>query len=105
MDRSTVIYLVSEVVQSDEYGVQRTTQTKRKVFCDVTSVSLTEWSEGGRLGLNPEYRIRMFSPDYKGEQLLIYNDRMYTIYRTYLGRNEVIDLYVQRRADGEVTQA
>lgn len=103
MDRSNVIFLVSETIEADEIGVQRTTQTQRKVYCNVTSVSLTEWSEGGRFGLNPEFRMTMFAPDYKGEKYLVFNDRMYSIYRTYVGKNDTIDLYVQRRSDGEKT--
>lgn len=97
MDRSSIIYLISEKWTPDQYGVMRVTHTERKVYCDVTSVTLTEWSEGGRIGLNPEYRMRMFSPEYHGEQVLKYKGILYTIYRTYLARNESIELYVERR--------
>lgn len=97
MDRSNVIYLVSETWTADQYGVMRAKQEERKVFCQVDSVTLSEWSEGGRIGLNPEYRMRMFSPEYQGERLLKYNGILYTIYRTYRGRNDTIDLYVERR--------
>lgn len=97
MDRSNVIYLISETWTPDQYGVMKAKHTERKVYCDVTSVTLSEWSEGGRIGLNPEYRMSMFSPDYHGEEILKYNGILYTIYRSYRGRNETIDLYVERR--------
>lgn len=97
MDRSKVIYLISETFTPDTYRVLRPERTERKVYCQVDSVTLSEWVEGGRIGLNPEYRMRMFAPEYNGEQLLKYNDVVYQIYRTYLARNDSIDLYVQRR--------
>lgn len=97
MDRSSVIYLISETYSKDEYGVMQSTQTRRKVFANVTSVSMEEWSNGGRLGLNPEYRFQMLEFEYHGEEILEYKGKMYAIYRTYHGRDNIIDLYTQRR--------
>lgn len=97
MDRSKVIYLIAETYTPDTYHVLRPSQTLHKVYCQVDSVTLSEWSEGSRYGLNPEYRMRMFAPEYKGEQLLKYNGDVYQIYRTYRSRDDSIDLYVQRR--------
>lgn len=97
MDRSNVIYLVAEVYSKDKYGVLRKQTTERKVFCQVDSVTRNEWYEGGRSGLNPEYRMTMFRYDYDGEKVLKYGDVYYTIYRTYIARNDEIELYVERR--------
>lgn len=74
----------------------RKTETRRMVYCDVRSVTQSEWFEGGRNGLNPEYRFTMFAPEYHGENICEYNGNRYTIYRTYLARNEMIELYVQK---------
>lgn len=97
MDRSNIIYLISNEQTQNEYGVWQDNKTKRKVFCEVTSVGQNEWFEGGRNGLNPQYRFRMFAPDYKGESLVEYNNTTYSIYRTYLDKKEIIDLYVEFR--------
>lgn len=97
MDKSNVLKLISQTYQADEYGRQIPTETERAVFCNVQSVSLAEWSEGGRLGLNPEYRFTMFAPDYQGEEIAEFDGKRYSIYRTYLGRNESIELYAERR--------
>ena len=46
----------------------------------------------------------MFAPDYKGEKALLYNGTEYSVYRTYVDRNELIDLYTeQRRAQEKLT--
>lgn len=98
MDRSNVITLIGEAFTENEYGVQIPVETRHDVYCNVTSVSLSEWSEGGRLGLNPEFRMTMFAPDYQGEKVLEFNGVRYAIYRTYYGRNDTLDLYVERRS-------
>ena len=95
MDRSRVIYLIKNDKQQNQYGVWVDNTTERKVFAEVTSVGQSEWFEGGRQGLNPQYRFRMFSYDYQGESLLKYNNTIYSIYRTYVDKDEIIELYTE----------
>lgn len=88
---------MTETVTQDQYGIVQTSLTEKKVYCQVTSVSASEWFDGGRNGLNPEYRMTMFKYDYSGENIVKYNDVLYTVYRTYETRNDFIELYVERR--------
>ena len=97
MLRQTPIYLVDEIYSENEAAMLSAQPEERMVLADVTSVSLAEWTEGARIGLNPEIRFTMFAPDYRGEEILKYNERYYTVYRTYMGRNGKIDLYCERR--------
>ena len=97
MDRSTPITLLSSSKQQNAYGVWVETLTNKEVFCQVDSVTRAEFFEGGRNGLNPEYRMTMFAGDYSGEKLLIYNGNTYSVYRTYQARNDTIELYVERK--------
>lgn len=121
MDRSQVIKLISETRVQDENGVWRKTgqsfwkdergyivtdeqheditfqQNYRQVFCQVDSVTQTEFFEGGRNGLNPEYRFTMFAYDYQDERTVEYNGRLYAIYRTYQPRTDIIELYAERK--------
>lgn len=97
MDRSDVITLIAETKTQDEYGVLRASETTRPVFCNVASVTGAEFFEGGRNGLNPQFRMTMFNGDYEGERTLEYNGARYAIYRTYLTRNDQLELYVERQ--------
>lgn len=97
MDRSNVCYLIAETATQDDYGVMQTTKTERMVFCNVSSVTQTEWFEGGRSGLNPELRVTMFAYDYGNEELVKVNNIIYSIYRTYITDNDEIELYLERR--------
>lgn len=97
MDRSNIIKLIGFTKSQDENGVWRKTPTPRQVYAQVDSVTRDEFYEGGRNGLNPEYRFTMFAYDYQGEDTVEYNGRTYAIYRTYLGREDTIELYAERK--------
>lgn len=97
MDRSETIALIATRNIKDEFGVVRSVESSRTVFCAVQSVTRDEFYEGGRNGLNPEYQFTMFGPDYEGERILEYKGNRYGIYRTYIGRNDTIELYAERK--------
>lgn len=97
MDRSSKITLLESTQSQNAYGVWTDTLTAKDVYCQVDSVTRAEFFEGGRNGLNPEYRFTMFFGDYNGEQTVIYNGNTYSVYRTYHARTDTIELYVERK--------
>lgn len=97
MDRSDVITLIAETKVQDANGVWRSSTTEREVFCQVNSITRSEFYDAGRNGLNPEYSFSMFFGDYDGERTVRYKDNTYGVYRTYHGRTDVIELYVERK--------
>lgn len=97
MDRSTPIRLISVTCAPDEYGVKQPTETLKKVYANVKSVTRAEFFDGGRNGLNPELVFSVFFGDYSGEKILEYNGTRYTVYRTYQLRNDALELYAERR--------
>lgn len=97
MDRSEVLTLVSETKYQDEFGVWRKTETTRDIFCNVSSVSASEFFDGGRNGLNPEFRFNVFFADYQGERTVEFKGLRYAVYRTYHARTDDLELYVERQ--------
>lgn len=97
MDRTDVAYLVTQDWVQDSIGVHRELSTERKVYVQTNSVSGSEWFEGGRNGLNPEIRFTLWRFDYNGEEVIKFRDQYYTIYRTYLARSDMIELYCEKR--------
>lgn len=97
MDRSDVIYLIKQTFVQDENGVERSVKDSRMVYVQVNSVTRQEFFEAGRSGLNPEYMFTMFAGDYCGESIVEYAGKTYAVYRTYLARNDQIELYVERK--------
>lgn len=97
MDRSNVITLIGTIKMQNDFGVWEQTETRKDVFCDVSSVTRAEFFDGGRNGMNPEYVFTMFFGDYNGETVCEYNGNRYAIYRTYHARTDVIELYAERK--------
>jgi hypothetical protein len=97
MDRSTPITLISVTWTPDAYGIKQPTETEKKVYANVRSVSRAEFFDGGRNGLNPELELTLFYGDYSGEKIAVVNGTRYTVYRTYQARNDTVELYVERR--------
>ena len=92
-----VLTLIAQTNTKNEYGVTQKTVSSRDVFCKVQSVTRTEFFEGGRNGLNPEYQFTVFSGDYDGETLCEYNGNSYGIYRVYRTDDDYIELYAERK--------
>lgn len=101
MDRSDVIHLITQTMTQDAYGVWHPSETSRSVFCQVNSVTRSEFFDGGRNGLNPEYEFTVFYGDYEGEPIVEYKGKRYSIYRTYLARNDTLELYAERKGGTE----
>lgn len=91
------ILLISSSWTKDEYGVDQPTETSREIFARVESVTRAEFFEGGRNGLNPEYKFTVFADDYQDEQILSYNGSRYGIYRTFRAMGDYLELYAERK--------
>lgn len=98
MDRSSILTLITTTYQTDAIKQQVPIETQRDVYCNVSSITRAEWYEAGRAGINPEYKATMFAYDYQGEKAAMLNGVRYGVYRTYLGRNETIELYLEQKA-------
>ena len=96
MDRSEVITLVKETQVKNDFGVYEPVSETRDVFCQVRSITRSEFFDAGRNGLNPEFEFDVFFGDYEGERTVIYKGQRYAVYRTYQARTDVLELYVQR---------
>lgn len=92
--------LTSEYVQ-DELGQWTETQTKTDVFAIVSSVTMSEFFQAGMQGMKPEYRMTVWMNEYDGQENLEYNEKNYTIYRTYRRDDGRIELYVTERKGDE----
>lgn len=94
--RSDVLTLISSNETQNVYGVFVSNPTEREVFCRVESVTQAEFFEGGRSGLNPEYKFIVFDGDYSGESVCKFAGKQFAIYRTYrIG--DYIELYAERK--------
>lgn len=98
MDRSIEFFLLTPVKYQDEMLQWHETVRERRVFGQLSSVSASEFFAGGQNGLKPELRFVMFGPDYCGEKLIKFEGEIYSVYRTYMAKNDMIEIYTEKRA-------
>lgn len=95
MDRSSTIKLIGKAYAQDAIGQYIPTPTERQAYCDVRSITRAEWYDAGRNGFKPDISFTMFAPDYHGEDEVEWEGKRYSVYRTYIGQNESVELYCQ----------
>ena len=91
-----VITLVAQTISTDQYGNEVATEVETQVFCEVDSITQTEFYQAANTELNPEYKFTIFFGDYSGQPIVIYNGVRYAIYRTYRA-DDNLELYVERK--------
>lgn len=68
------------------------------VFAEISSVTQTEFFNGGRLGLSPSLKATIYDFEYNGEQLVKFNGTVYSVYRTYaVNDSDRLELYLEER--------
>ena len=101
MDRSTPLYLIGKAATQNLNGEYESDEEQRLVYCNLRSVTRSEWSTAGEAGLRAEYQATIFGPDYNGEEAaelsLRGGKQRFVIYRTYVGPNETLELYLGDR--------
>lgn len=93
------IDLIAVTTEKDSINqiVEKTRVTKT-VFAEVGSVSQTEFMDGGRIGLTPSLKVKIYDFEYNGEEIVRYAGRLYSVYRTYLVENsDRIELYLETK--------
>ena len=105
MDRSDVITLINKnAVQTSDYTWQDQ-EEKTEVFCDVRSITQTEWFEAGRNGIqHPAFTFVINRNEYSGQQIVEYQGQRYGVYRTYAAKNENLELYCEAKGGIHVQQ-
>ena len=67
------------------------------VFCEIESVSQSEWSAACINGLKAEYRVTVWSDEYRNATTAILDEVRYSIYRTFQRSEDKIELYLTRK--------
>lgn len=98
MDKSNTINLIAKSYKADAIGQRVPQESSREVFCSVFSVSGAEFLDAGRSGIRAAYKITMYAPDYAGEEIAELDGTRFAVYRTYLAKNEQIELYLEKKA-------
>lgn len=95
---SDKIVLVTQDIATDPLG-QRIIrgESSRSAWANVGSISASESASAGQNGLTPSLRVTIHREDWHGEQLVRYGGEGYSVYRSYDGGRDTIELYLEKK--------
>ena len=96
----SVLYLVSE--DPGAHGVfNKPEETQRMVYCQVMSVSKTEYYRALEQDLHPQWIFKLADyHEYDGEKICVYEGVRYRVYRTYYDGSSVELTVEEATVDG-----
>lgn len=93
-------YLVKETYVKDQIGQLVASLSRRQLLGERESVTRAEWSAAGQNGLQAQYRVNMFAPDYEGEKILQMETngtmKNFGIYRVFRS-GDTLELYLEEK--------
>jgi|SRR3954453_7660857 SPP1 family predicted phage head-tail adaptor len=90
-----VCYLLSITSEPDELGQPIKTEKSFMVFCSKISITRAEFNAAGQLGHKPDMMLLVDADAYDKEQYLKYNEKKYSIYKSYQRFDGFIELYCE----------
>ena len=93
-----VCYLQSATIVEDEIGNQTERPVNRQVFCAELPLNSSEHFNAGLQEIKPEYLLAVDLEEYDNETTVLYQDIVYSIYRTYPRSDGLIELYCNKKA-------
>ena len=99
MTRECIVTLVVPTYGRDALNQLVKTGTEQiPVYCQIESVSQSEWSAAGINGLKAEYKVTVWADEYRNAVSAILDEVRYSIYRTFQRSEDMIELYLTRKA-------
>lgn len=63
--------------------------------------SEAEFARAGEIGLKAELMFALWQYEYEDEEEVVYNNKHYSVYRTYINNSGKVELYCQRKVSNE----
>ncbi len=100
MRLDSIINLVQVTHDENGIGDQVEIITKRQIFAQKKSVRQSEFYQAASTGLKPELTFVIWSDEYSGESKLEYEDKTYTIIRTFDKNSRTTELICSGLVNG-----
>lgn len=88
-----VCYLQSVTIIEDDIGNQIKTPNNRLVYCAELPLNSSEYFNAGQTGIKPGHLFVMDIEEYDEETTVMFEEKPYSIYRTYPRTDGFIELY------------
>lgn len=90
-----VCSLLSITTTKDNLGQFIETEKPYMVFCSKFSITRAEFNTAGQLGFKPDLMLVVDCDSYSNEKLLEYQDKTYSIYKTFQRTDSFTELYCE----------
>lgn len=90
--------LITQTFATDQLGNQVPTKTEIIVYCDVKSISRSEFYYASNTGLKPSIVFTVNDFDYNKQELVKFEGQEYNVIRTYLKSIDKVELTCQKVA-------
>lgn len=95
-----VVELITAAITTDNIGQEDKTLTYSEVFAEKNGIPRAEFFSVGVKDIKPAVMFKIREADYSEQSSLRFNGKIYTIYRVYPTKNEMIELYCEVRVGG-----
>ena len=90
-----VLDLISVTTTRDDLGQFIRNEIPYMVFCSKQSIVRSEYNQAGQLGLKPDSMFLIDADSYGDEKLLDFENKRYSIYKTFQRSDGFIELYCE----------
>lgn len=92
-----IAYLGTKTKTENDYGdVYDVISYDKMIYCNEKSIRQSEFYQAKALGLQPTITIEVMCIDYNDEMYVKFNDKEYTVLRTYKKSPERMELVLER---------
>lgn len=71
-----------------------------RVFCEKRPIAQAEFYQAGQAGIKPSCLLVVSVFGYLNQEKLMYNNKVYSVYRVYERQDEMVELYCEVRSGG-----
>lgn len=90
-----VCILLTFEIKTNNIGIEtKELLEQRKVYCIKESISRSEFYQAEKHNIKAELKLTMLEEEYQKEKQLLYNNKKYKIYKTYIF-DKYIELYCE----------
>lgn len=90
------LILISKTFEFDDIGNQVPIENKTEVFCNVKSVSRSEFYNAATAGLKPSLVFVIHDYEYNNEETVEFENNRYKVIRTYRKNIEELELTCEK---------
>lgn len=90
-----VLNLITITTTKDKIGQFIKSENKRMIFCSKMSIVRSEFNTAGNLGFKPDLMFLVDSDEYDKETLLEFEDKKYSIYKSFQRVDSFTELYCE----------